>query len=319
MKIGVKNAVRKTIVYKVKFPLAGASAKPLLNEESEALKCTFLQFAGAELLRIEWNSSEELSMQLLADPGVYLCISLQGKAALAGKQSKWKEELIPHQFMLMSRGEEALSITANGLRQSICIIRFSRESFLKLSEDANESMTLFRKHIRQKRPAIFSGAPQFLSLTMYHVLNEMAGCSYPGGLKEMFLKAKAGELLVLLAAAHEKSLLPQQTVIKNEYDRERILFARDYLLQHMDHPPSLPQLAVISGINEFKLKRGFKEIFNHTIFGYLSDARLELAKKGLQQKRKSVSEIAFELGYSSLQHFSKAFRKKYGIAPTALE
>ncbi|HEV7230428.1 MAG TPA: helix-turn-helix transcriptional regulator, partial [Bacteroidia bacterium] len=55
-----------------------------------------------------------------------------------------------------------------------------------------------------------------------------------------------------------------------------------------------------------------------TVFEYLSDVRLELAKNDLLDKRKSATEIAFELGYSSLQHFSSAFKKKFGIAPSKI-
>ena len=97
--------------------------------------------------------------------------------------------------------------------------------------------------------------------------------------------------------------------------RERILFARDYLLKNIDYPPTLTELANIAGINVFKLKRGFKETFGQTVFEYLAETRLELAKNDLLHTEKSVTEIAFELGYSSLQHFSGAFKKRFGVAP----
>jgi AraC-like DNA-binding protein len=86
-------------------------------------------------------------------------------------------------------------------------------------------------------------------------------------------------------------------------------------MQHIESPPSLSQLAKIAGINEYKLKRGFKEMFNNTVFGYLAEARLELAKNDLVQSNKKVIEIASALGYCSLQHFSHAFKKKFGISP----
>jgi AraC family transcriptional activator of pyochelin receptor len=42
---------------------------------------------------------------------------------------------------------------------------------------------------------------------------------------------------------------------------------------------------------------------------------METAKNELLQKRKPITAIAYELGYSSPQHFSKAFRKIYGVPP----
>jgi AraC family transcriptional activator of pyochelin receptor len=71
----------------------------------------------------------------------------------------------------------------------------------------------------------------------------------------------------------------------------------------------------MASINEFKLKKGFKESFSQTVFEYLSDVRLEIGKNDLLEKKKTVSEIPFNLGYSSLQHFSTSFKRKFGVPP----
>jgi AraC-like DNA-binding protein len=97
------------------------------------------------------------------------------------------------------------------------------------------------------------------------------------------------------------------------------MYAREYLISHMETPPGLSELARIIGINEYKLKRGFKEMFGNTVFGYLSDLRLEMAKNELLENRNTASTIASELGYSSVQHFSNAFKKKFGYAPSKLK
>jgi AraC-like DNA-binding protein len=69
-------------------------------------------------------------------------------------------------------------------------------------------------------------------------------------------------------------------------------------------------------LNEFKLKTGFKKVFDNTVFGYLNDQRLDHASElMLQQQYRPLSDIALELGYSSPQHFSNAFSKKFGISP----
>jgi AraC-like DNA-binding protein len=83
----------------------------------------------------------------------------------------------------------------------------------------------------------------------------------------------------------------------------------------MDMPPSLKELAKLSGLNEYKLKKSFKEVYNTTVFGYLSDHRLNEARKKLESSNKSIAEIAYDLGYSSPQHFAKAFKEKFGLTP----
>jgi len=152
-------------------------------------------------------------------------------------------------------------------------------------------------------------------LDLQHCINSILNCNYSDSLKRMFFFSKSIEMLVLQAESFNKQNGKKKLYVKTDYDRERILYARDYLLQHIDCPPSLTELSRIAGINEFKLKRGFKETFSQTVFEYLSDVRLEIAKNDLLERKKSITEIAFELGYSSLQHFSSAFKKKFGVSP----
>ena len=135
----------------------------------------------------------------------------------------------------------------------------------------------------------------------------------------MFLYSKVIELLVFQVESYNRLFDPKVRYIKTDYDKERILFAKDYLVKNLETPPSLTELSRIAGINEFKLKRGFKEVFGQTVFGYLTDVRMELAKNDLLEKQKSITEIAFELGFSSVQHFSNAFKKKYGMAPRGVK
>ena len=65
----------------------------------------------------------------------------------------------------------------------------------------------------------------------------------------------------------------------------------------------------------FKLKKGFKELFGTTVFGFVHLKRMNFAKDLLLNSDKSSKEIAFEAGYSSPQHFNKAFKKEFKITP----
>jgi AraC-like DNA-binding protein len=56
-------------------------------------------------------------------------------------------------------------------------------------------------------------------------------------------------------------------------------------------------------------------MYQTTVFGYLAEKRLELARDYLSDPNKSVTDIADLLGYSSIQHFSYAFKKKFGHSP----
>ncbi|CAG7645036.1 helix-turn-helix transcriptional regulator [Paenibacillus allorhizosphaerae] len=101
-------------------------------------------------------------------------------------------------------------------------------------------------------------------------------------------------------------------------DRAKIEHARDIMLRRMAEPPSLLELARLVGLNDHKLKVGFKEVYGNTVFGYLREQRLEKAFRLLQEGPASVIEVSYAVGYSNPSYFAEAFRKKYGINPGQL-
>lgn len=106
--------------------------------------------------------------------------------------------------------------------------------------------------------------------------------------------------------------------LANEADREKIIKAREILLQHIGEPITIKALSRKVAINECYLKKGFKEIFGTTIFDFYQSQRMEHAKYLLYDKGLSVTEVSLVLGYSSISHFSTAFKKHTGIKPCEL-
>ena len=106
--------------------------------------------------------------------------------------------------------------------------------------------------------------------------------------------------------------------LENEADREKIIKAREILLQHIGEPITIKALSRKVAINECYLKKGFKEIFGTTIFDFYQGQRMEHAKYLLYDKGLSVTEVSLALGYSSISHFSTAFKKHTGIKPCEL-
>ncbi len=201
---------------------------------------------------------------------------------------------------------------------SMFFIQFTKEAFLGLAADGNDALNRFNEQIQQGRAAMLAPANLHVNATMLSLINNIVHCRYKGNLKKMFFLSKAIELLVLQAEATNEALNPAYKYVKTNYDKECLMHAREYIMSHLEMPPSLTELSRIIGINEYKLKRGFKEMFGNTVFGYLAEARLELARNDLLESKQSIADIAFSLGYSSLQHFSYAFKKKFGVSPGKL-
>jgi AraC family transcriptional activator of pyochelin receptor len=195
-------------------------------------------------------------------------------------------------------------------------VHFLSDYFLQLARGSCPVLERFAEKVASGQFADLSKQNLPITAAMHQCIQDIMNCHFTGGLKLLFLQSKCVELLTLQAIAFEQAqeASPTTSVLKSDYDKDCIVHAQEYLLQHLHAPPSLTALAAIAGTNEFKLKKGFKEMFNNTVYGYLSDTRLTQARE-LLLSGMAIKDVADQLGYSSVQHFGTAFRKKFGFPP----
>lgn len=196
-------------------------------------------------------------------------------------------------------------------------LSFTKDRFLQMAENNGRVLDKLAQNIAvDKAIYLNKNSNQPITSKMLMVLDEIKHCQFHGGLKKLFLQSKVIELLALQCEQYERAENMRTEVISlSQADREKIYYARDLLLVQLQEPPSLQELSRLAGLNEFKLKNGFRQVFDNTVYGYLNDHRMEHARKEVQNGQKTLGEIAYHLGYSSPQHFSNAFRKKFGISP----
>ncbi len=106
--------------------------------------------------------------------------------------------------------------------------------------------------------------------------------------------------------------------LADESGREKIYLAREILLKHIGEPLTIKELSRKVATNECYLKKGFKEVYGTTIFEFYQQQRMEHAKYLLYEKSLSVTDVSALLGYSSISHFSAAFKKQTGLKPCDL-
>jgi len=152
------------------------------------------------------------------------------------------------------------------------------------------------------------------------VLDALLNNSYTGALENIFVNAKVHEILLysLACLVDEKEEGFSCKFLADPSGRERIYEAREILLQHIGDPITIKELSRKVAMNECYLKKGFKEIFGTTIFDFYQQQRMEHAKYLLYEKGLSVTDISALLGYSSISHFSAAFKKHTGLKPCEL-
>lgn len=152
------------------------------------------------------------------------------------------------------------------------------------------------------------------------VLEGLLNHNYSGNLENIFINAQTQMLLLYsLDCMDEKQIdVINCKFLANEPDREKVLKARQILLQHIGEPITIKELSRKVAMNECYLKKGFKEMFGTTIFDFYQSQRMEHAKYLLYEKGMTVTEVSIMLGYSSISHFSTAFKKHTGIKPCEL-
>lgn len=171
-----------------------------------------------------------------------------------------------------------------------------------------------RRVVENSRPEAYLTVNK-MSLKTRMVIDEICNCPFPGGLRQLYLKSKAMELI----ACQLQDVLPgrqkQKTVKLSLEDKIRIKEARRILLLDFRNPPNLESLARKVGVNTTKLKVGFRKIYGATAFEVFRQARLEKSRRFLLEGRMSITEIAHALGFSDTSHFIKSFSARYGTTP----
>jgi AraC-like DNA-binding protein len=152
------------------------------------------------------------------------------------------------------------------------------------------------------------------------VLDALMNHTYTDSMENIFINAQTQMLLLYsmecMGGEGEEEFSCK--FLMNEADREKIALAREVLLQHIGEPLTIKELSRKAAINECYLKKGFKEMYGTTIFDFFQSQRMEHAKYLLYEKGLTVTEVAASLGYSSISHFSTAFKKHTGIKPCEL-
>ncbi|OJV15623.1 MAG: AraC family transcriptional regulator [Dyadobacter sp. 50-39] len=171
-----------------------------------------------------------------------------------------------------------------------------------------------QKAMAKERP--FAGKEVNPDVTPYmmKLIGDIKQYPQTGAMRNLLVQSKVLELLALQleqiqdAAGHAPSL--------NAVEIGRLHELKTFLDAHFLEEFSLQKLGRICLLNEFKLKKGFRELFGTTVFGYLRKLRMDFAAKLLLDSSKSIEDISQMLGYGHPQHFSTAFKNYHGSRPS---
>lgn len=222
-----------------------------------------------------------------------------------------------HHNLMYSQGFD-MTVTNKTAEVETFGIQFPKEKFIAYTQNTTPRLEQFSNDVLAGRSVMLSPHWGAIDPGIQTAIQQILHNGYTGELKKIFLLSKSVELLVLSAEACTRQETQGEPFLKSKTDKEKIIAVRDLVNARAHCPPNLSEIARAVGLNEYKLKRGFKETFDTTVFGYLTAQRLHLAERYLRDTQKSAAEISTELGYATPQHFNNAFKKKFGKTPFAV-
>jgi AraC-like DNA-binding protein len=147
--------------------------------------------------------------------------------------------------------------------------------------------------------------------------DRLIGFLQTGGAKTDCARQHGAVVKLLTIFAQHLSMLSNQVVVRQENSEPPVITrAKEYILEHQTEELSLGQVAKAVNISTFYFCKMFKKVTGINFTDYLSRVRIEKSKNLLLNPNLRVSEIAFEVGFQSLTHFNRVFKKILGQSPT---
>ena len=281
-------------------------------------------YNGDEFLVKEYVSSyiNDYTMKFRIEKAKYieLAFFLEGaemiKDKVNGNPGTYK---LLHHYIYFTPGEADVEIYfKKDISYKHLDIYVSRDYFHKLAQNNNALQRFIDKVDREVSASLF---PNGLPITpqMMSILLEIKKCNLEGFYRDYYIKSRILSLLLLIFEFAKNQ--PEDDIGSNKYsisqsETQKLLEIKGFIENNLKSFYTIEQLSLKFGINEFKLKNGFKELFGDGLFHYASKLRMKEALYLLKNSELSIKEIAYHLGYGSPSSFSVAFKNEVGVGPS---
>lgn len=269
-------------------------------------------------LNILVHMDVELDMEL-TEPAVGFVLALEGNSILRVPGTSERVSSLPitggHDLAAVCRPEKLNLPLRSGQWHRMIKLQMDVGEIARLIDGQDltipESLRPVLLPSKPWRPQVRRTLSPALECIGYQMLN----CPFLGTARRLFMEGKALEILAHELHGSMETSSKERGGYSQE-DFERLEHARRILQEEYSDPPTILALSRRIGMNDYKLKRGFREIYDITIFGYVRKLRMEKARALLELGHLNVTEVAMETGYSCLGHFAAAFKKRFGVLPS---
>jgi AraC family transcriptional regulator len=265
----------------------------------------FGSFRGAGF-SIEWHNffaKHEFDWAASFHPGcVELCLNLDGRGFV--ESDGRRTEFTPNTVGFYHRKDEPLTAKrAAGERHQFLTAEFS--------------CPFLARHLAGMEDCpceLVSGTTVRLTASQQQLITTLRQPPVYASAQRLWYQCKALELAVtfLLQPPPDQEMFCSRQQRLAQERVEQVIFL---LKQNLAEPPTLEELGRKIGCSHFYLSRIFSTQTGQTITQCLRQLRMDRAAELLRGKELNVTEVALEVGYNSLSHFSAAFHETFGCCP----
>ena len=277
----------------------------------------FGNFRGAGF-SVEWHdffAKREFDWAASFHPGcVELCLNLGGHGFVEGGGRR--TEFAPNTVGFYHRKHEPLTARrAADEQHQFLTVEFSSPFLAKHLAGMEATLHPIVRAAVENRPCeLVSGTTVRLNAGQQQLIATLRQPPVYASAQPLWYQCKALELAMtfLLQPPPEQEMFcsRQQRLAQDRVEQVILL-----LRQNLAEPPTLEELGRKIGCSHFYLSRIFSAQTGQTITQCLRQLRMERAAELLLARELNVTEVALEVGYNSLSHFSAAFHETFGCCP----
>ena len=194
-------------------------------------------------------------------------------------------------------------------------VQLTETFFSRFADDDSPTLNRILTGVAQRNAITLANRNLFITPVLQARLRQLTQSNRSQPLKRLYLETTVLELLRQQLEQADNESTKQGPTLKTS-DVDKILAVKTMLDCNPLESYSLWQLCRYAGLNDYKLKKGFRDVLGTTVFGYLNDLRMQYAHQLLRDTSQTIGEIASKLGYSETHHFSAAFKRKFGYLPS---
>ncbi|GAB3992701.1 AraC family transcriptional regulator [Spirosoma daeguense] len=299
-----------------KSMFGSAGAPYLYHPSAGAISLKAFNFSHFQVVDMEWETTNDIELRdVVPSDAISINFMLEGTIDSRFRGLEYDLNMRARTHNLIHAPEAGhINYMKGGQRMTNLLLGIDKAFFASAIGADDSWSERILSDLEHGRP--FSGMRGTPTITpqMLYLIDDIRHSKATGPMRNLLIQSRVLELIALQIEQFRNPTGISEQIPPNEI--EKLLQLRAYLDANFLTEHSLAQLSRYCLLNEFKVKKGFKLLFDTTVFNYLRKLRMDHAGQLLRNSALSVDEVADRLGYEHAQHFSIAFKKYTGLTPS---